>query len=43
MEILLIENIIVTISIVGISAFLGFIVGYKKLDEKLLDYWTNRK
>ena len=39
----MIENIIVTISIVGISAFLGFIVGYKQLDVKFFEYWENRK
>jgi len=39
----LIENIIVTFSIITISTILGFIVGSKKLDEKLLEYWENRK
>jgi len=39
----MIENIIVTCSIIAISACIGFIVGYKQLDVKFFEYWENRK
>jgi len=35
-------EILITISIVGVSGLIGFFVGYGKLDEKLLNYWRSR-
>jgi len=39
----MIDPLIVTILFVGVSAFIGFIVGYKKLDVKFSEYWEKRK
>ena len=39
----MIDNLIIAVLFVGVSAFIGFIVGYKKLDIKFLEYWEKRK